>query len=143
MPEARDRVDLPVNHPPADRSAGAGMTGGMRSGGAPDFQQMLSRMPTVALADLHKGDAVMIVATQGTAIRGSYGDYLTERRGGHSASGSQRKPGDDVVALEFGRARRWRCTWSISLASIRKPPTESSLVASAEIFVRELDGNES
>ena len=28
---------------------------------------MLSRMPAVALADLHKGDAVMMVATQGSA----------------------------------------------------------------------------
>jgi len=45
---------------------GGGMGGGMRAGGAPDFQQMLSRMPAVALADLHKGDAVMMVATQGT-----------------------------------------------------------------------------
>ena len=42
-----------------------------RSGGAPDFQQMLSRMPAVTLADLHKGDAVMIVATQGTATSGA------------------------------------------------------------------------
>jgi hypothetical protein len=38
----------------------------MRSG-APDFQQMLSRMPAVNLADLQKGDAVMIVATEGSA----------------------------------------------------------------------------
>jgi hypothetical protein len=27
---------------------------------------MLSRMPAVALADLHKGDAVMLVTTQGS-----------------------------------------------------------------------------
>jgi hypothetical protein len=39
----------------------------MRSGGAPDFQQMLGRMPAVALADLKKGDAVLIVATEGSA----------------------------------------------------------------------------
>ena len=45
---------------------GGGMPGGARSGGTPDFQQMLSRMPAVALTDLHKGDAVMIVATEGT-----------------------------------------------------------------------------
>ncbi len=44
--------------------AGGGMSG--RSGGAPDFQQMLSRMPATPLTDLHKGDAVMIVSTQGT-----------------------------------------------------------------------------
>jgi hypothetical protein len=52
-------------------SGGAGPGGGMRSGGAPDFQQMLSRMPAVALTDLHKGDAVMIVATQGTPSGGA------------------------------------------------------------------------
>lgn len=44
---------------------GNGMGG--RPGGAPDFQQMLNRMPAVSLADLHKGDAVMIVSTEGTA----------------------------------------------------------------------------
>jgi co-chaperonin GroES (HSP10) len=46
---------------------GGPMSGGMRQGGAPDFQQMLSRMPAVTLDDLHKGDAVLIVTTQGTA----------------------------------------------------------------------------
>jgi hypothetical protein len=46
---------------------GTGGGGGMRSGGAPDFQQMLNRMPAVTLADLHKGDAVLIVATEGSA----------------------------------------------------------------------------
>jgi hypothetical protein len=40
--------------------------GANRSGGPPDFQQMLSRLPAVTLADLHKGDAVMIVATEGS-----------------------------------------------------------------------------
>lgn len=45
-------------------SAG-GMNGGARHGG--DFQQFLNRMPAVTLADLHKGDAVLIVATQGSA----------------------------------------------------------------------------
>jgi co-chaperonin GroES (HSP10) len=43
-----------------------GNAGSSRPGGPPDFQQMLKRMPAVALADLQKGDAVMIVATQGT-----------------------------------------------------------------------------
>ena len=47
------------------------MTAGMRSGGAPDFQQMLSHMPTVTLNDLHKGDTVMIVATEGTPAVGA------------------------------------------------------------------------
>ena len=46
---------------------GAGSGNGMRSGAAPDFQQMLSRLPPVTLKDLNKGDAVMIVSTPGTA----------------------------------------------------------------------------
>jgi hypothetical protein len=46
----------------------AGGAGGMsRPGGPPDFQQMLSRMPAVTLADLQKGDALMVVSTQGSA----------------------------------------------------------------------------
>jgi len=44
--------------------SGEGANG--RTGGPPDFQQMLSRMPAVTLADLQKGDAVMIVSTEGT-----------------------------------------------------------------------------
>lgn len=44
-----------------------GGAGGMvgRSGGPPDIQQILNRMPPALLADLQKGDAVMIVSTQG------------------------------------------------------------------------------
>jgi len=38
-----------------------------RPGGAPDFQQMINRMPPIALADLHKGDVLMIVSTEGTS----------------------------------------------------------------------------
>jgi hypothetical protein len=45
---------------------GANGVGG-RPGGAPDFQQMLSRMPASSLADLHKGDAVVLVSTEGTS----------------------------------------------------------------------------
>jgi hypothetical protein len=51
-------------------SPGAGPAGGARSG-APDFQSMLSRMPAVALTDLHKGDAVMLVTTQGSPTTAS------------------------------------------------------------------------
>jgi hypothetical protein len=43
-------------------SGGAGRSGG---GGTADLQQMISRMPAATLADLQKGDAVMIVATEG------------------------------------------------------------------------------
>lgn len=39
---------------------------GRRSGGG-DLQQMLNRAPAIHLADLQKGDAVMLVSTQGTA----------------------------------------------------------------------------
>ena len=55
---------------PGGAESGTGPRGngtGGRSGGAPDFQQMLSRMPASALADLHKGDAVIVVSTEGTA----------------------------------------------------------------------------
>jgi hypothetical protein len=48
--------------PPGGTDPAASRT---RSGGASDFQQMLNRMPSLALADLHKGDAVMVVATEG------------------------------------------------------------------------------
>jgi hypothetical protein len=45
-----------------------GQGGGWRGSGngPPDFQQMLARMPAVSLTDLNKGDAVMLVATEGT-----------------------------------------------------------------------------
>jgi hypothetical protein len=48
--------------------AGPSPSGGpvSRPAGGPDFQQMLSRIPSVTLADLQKEDAVMVVATQGT-----------------------------------------------------------------------------
>lgn len=54
--------------PPAGAPGGAGAGQGGR--GAPDFQQMLSRIPASSLADLHKGDAVVIVSTEGTAADG-------------------------------------------------------------------------
>jgi len=53
--------------------AGAGQrTGGVQGGGqggqgGGDPQQFLSRAPTVQLADLKKGDAVMVVSTDGSA----------------------------------------------------------------------------
>jgi hypothetical protein len=45
-------------------SSGTGRSGG---GGTADLQQTISRMPAATLADLQKGDAVMIVATEGGA----------------------------------------------------------------------------
>lgn len=69
---------------PGGPPAGApGATGGpegaagRRPGGAPDFQQMLSRMPAVALTDLHKGDAVVALSTEGSAGVGTTITLLT------------------------------------------------------------------
>ena len=45
----------------------ASVPGGGQSGnGPPDLQRMLSRLPNSTLADLQKGDAVMIVSTEAT-----------------------------------------------------------------------------
>ena len=45
---------------------GPGVPGaGARAGGAPDFQQMINRLPAVQLSDLQKEEAVMIVSTPG------------------------------------------------------------------------------
>jgi hypothetical protein len=50
---------------------GAARPGGQGSAGrSGDFQQALSRMPAATLADLQKGDAVMIVTTEGTQESG-------------------------------------------------------------------------
>ena len=54
---------------PQQEGSGPGQGGGFggfsRNGGPPDIQQILSRMPAATLTDLQKGDAVMIVTTQG------------------------------------------------------------------------------
>lgn len=56
---------------PAGPGGAAGPGAGTRPpGGAPDFQQMLSRIPAATLADMQKGDAVMIVATPGSGGSG-------------------------------------------------------------------------
>lgn len=65
---------------PADASASGAQGGGSRSGqeggrsggqgGASDLQQAIGRIPAATLADLQKGDAVMIVATSGTQDAG-------------------------------------------------------------------------
>jgi Domain of unknown function (DUF5666) len=75
-PEAAQRLAMRWKGAAAGASSAAGSSaspspGGngasARSGGAPDFQQMINRMPAVTLADLHKGDALMIVSTEGTS----------------------------------------------------------------------------
>ncbi len=54
-------VDAPASPP--------GSTG-RPGGGTTDLQQAISRMPSATFADLQKGDAVMIVTTQGTQEKG-------------------------------------------------------------------------
>lgn len=50
---------------------GPGEAGNARPARGPaDLQQVLSRLPKASLADLQKGDAVMIVSTEGTASGG-------------------------------------------------------------------------
>lgn len=83
-PTIAQRIAMRLKGAPADAAAGgngtgspatppAGAAGGQASGagrpggpGGGDMQQMLSRLPGATLADLQKGDAVMIVTTQGT-----------------------------------------------------------------------------
>ena len=55
----------PASAPGGTAPGGAGATG--RPGGTPDIQRVLSRAPAAALTDLHKGDAVIILSTEGTA----------------------------------------------------------------------------
>lgn len=69
-PAANGQTAPPAS-PPGTGPAGSGPAGsgagGGRPGGAPDIQRMLSRAPAATLADLHKGDAVIILSTEGTA----------------------------------------------------------------------------
>jgi hypothetical protein len=53
--------------PPAGNMGGHanGMGPSGRADGPPDFQQMLNRLPPATLADFQKGEAVMIVSTEG------------------------------------------------------------------------------
>jgi hypothetical protein len=53
---------------PAYGGQGSGMGGDQAGGGrrSGDLQQMLNRAPAIHLSDLQKGDAVMLVSTQGT-----------------------------------------------------------------------------
>jgi len=52
-------------------TGGGGNPGGARPGGGFDFQRLLDQTPTVALADLHKGDAIAVLSTEGTPSGGS------------------------------------------------------------------------
>ena len=54
--------------PPAGNGGNGAMGGGRRPNGPPDLQRILGRLPASSLADLNlqKGDAVIILATEGT-----------------------------------------------------------------------------
>jgi hypothetical protein len=49
---------------------GGGGGSGRPGGGQMDLQQILSRMPSASLADFQKGDAVMVVSTEGSTSGG-------------------------------------------------------------------------
>jgi hypothetical protein len=49
---------------PPEQAATPGAAQGQRGAGG-DFQQMIARMPAASLSDLQKGEAVMVVTTQG------------------------------------------------------------------------------
>ncbi|HVR22660.1 MAG TPA: DUF5666 domain-containing protein [Candidatus Polarisedimenticolia bacterium] len=66
LPGAASAPNSAMNDPKA-RPAGALGENGARAGGAPDLQRMISRTPTASLADLHKGDAVVVLSTEGSA----------------------------------------------------------------------------
>jgi hypothetical protein len=53
-----------------NQAGGPGAAGRPGGAGGGDLQQALSRMPAATLADLQKGDAVMIVTTEGTQENG-------------------------------------------------------------------------
>jgi len=67
-PSASTPAAAPAAQPATTPAGGTGGAG--RGGGATDLQQAIGRMPPATLSDLQKGDAVMIVATQGTKDAG-------------------------------------------------------------------------
>ncbi len=54
-----------ATRPATESQTGRGPGGSPGGNGPPDLQRMLSRLPNSKLADLQKGDAVMIVSTEG------------------------------------------------------------------------------
>jgi Domain of unknown function (DUF5666) len=52
------------------RSGAGGAGNGAEGGGRGDFQQIMNRLPAGTLADFQKGDAVMVVSTQGSDAGG-------------------------------------------------------------------------
>ncbi|MCU1303562.1 MAG: hypothetical protein JWQ87_3846 [Candidatus Sulfotelmatobacter sp.] len=67
----REKTADPSPAAPEGGMASRGNGTGGRSSGGPDLQQILGHAPNVSLADLHKGDAVVVLATQGNAGSGT------------------------------------------------------------------------
>ena len=55
----------PQGSGPGQSQAPGAFGAGQRAGGGGDLQQMLSRLPAVSLSDFQKGDAVILVSTEG------------------------------------------------------------------------------
>jgi Domain of unknown function (DUF5666) len=64
-------------HPSPDANASNPESGQHARSGSPDLQQILSHTPTVSLSDLHKGDTVIILSTEGTQNVGTIITLLT------------------------------------------------------------------
>ena len=69
-PERGSPPESPRQGGQGNNERGAADGGSARPARAADLQQVLNRLPKATLADLQKGDAVMIVSTEGTASGG-------------------------------------------------------------------------
>jgi hypothetical protein len=68
VPKAPPDAPTGANSPGANSSGPeTGRPGGAGGQGGGDLQQLISRMPAANLSDLQKGDAVMVVSTEGTS----------------------------------------------------------------------------
>jgi len=65
QPAAQASASAPQPNPNSAAGGAPGASGAGANRGGGDFQQLIARMPAAALADLQKGDTVMVVATQG------------------------------------------------------------------------------
>ena len=59
------RLKAPADSANAGGQRSSAMSAAHRGGATPDLQQFLQRLPSATLTELQKGDAVMIVATEG------------------------------------------------------------------------------
>jgi len=69
-PDAAPAADAQKSAPRQGTNNNAPARSGPGQSGPSDLQQAISRMPAATLADLNKGDAIMIVATAGTENAG-------------------------------------------------------------------------